>query len=84
MAECKISKNCPLYQNQTNSQTAAVSTWLKNHYCKGNFAICARHTVHEAIGQEYIPSDLFPNERARAAQIVSQADRSKGALRRGF
>jgi hypothetical protein len=84
MAECKIAKSCPLYRSETNSQGAAVSNWLKNHYCRGNYAMCARHTVHEAIGQEFIPADMYPNEQARAIQIVSQADRFKGAHRRGF
>ncbi len=84
MAECKIAKNCPLYRSQANSQNAAVSNWLKNQYCRGNFAMCARHTVHEAMGLEFIPADLFPNERARAHEIVSQADRFRGAHRRGF
>jgi len=84
MAECRIAKSCPLYRSQANNQPAAVSNWLKTHYCRGNFAMCARHTIHEAIGQEFIPADLFPNEQARAYQIVSQANRVSGAHRKGF
>lgn len=82
MAECLIAKNCPFYKNGTNSQMTAVSNWLKSHYCRGNFAMCARHTVHEAMGQEYIPADLYPNEQVRAYQIVSQANRYKGGIRK--
>ncbi len=82
MAECKIAKNCPLYCSQTNSQTAAISKWLQSQYCRGNYAMCARHTVHEAMGLEFIPADLFPNELIRAHQIVSQADRFRGGHRK--
>ncbi len=84
MAECRIAKSCPLYHSQANSQASAVSNWLKTHYCRGNFALCARHTIHEAIGQEYVPADLFPNEQARAQQIVAQADRYRGGRRKVF
>ncbi len=84
MTECRIAKSCPLYHSQANNQASAVSNWLKSHYCRGNFALCARHTIHEAIGQEYVPADLFPNEQARAQQIVSQADRFKGGRRKVF
>ncbi len=80
MAECRIAKNCPLYCSQAN----AVSNWLKIHYCRGNFAMCARHTIHEAMGQEYVPADLFPNEQVRAHQIVAQADRFRGGHRKAF
>ncbi len=81
MAECRIAKNCPLYRSQPNNQANAVSNWLRTHYCQGNFSMCARHTIHEAMGQEYVPADLFPNEQARANQIVSQANRFKGGHR---
>lgn len=82
MIECQIARSCPLYRGQKDSQTAAVSNWLKTQYCRGNFAMCARHTVHEAMGQEYIPADLFPNELIRANQILSQANRYKGSVRK--
>ncbi len=80
MAECQIAKNCPLYRSDATSQS--VSRWLKSHYCRGNFVLCARHTVHEAMGQEYVPADLFPNEQIRAHEIVSQADRFRGGHRK--
>ncbi len=81
MTECQIARSCPLYRGQKDSQTAAVSNWLKTQYCRGNFALCARHAIHEAMGQEYVPADLFPNEQVRANQIVSQANRFKGGHR---
>lgn len=82
MIECQIAKSCPFYKKSANSQQAAVSQWLKSQYCRGNFAMCARHTIHEAMGLEYVPADLFPNEVMRANQIVSQANRYKGSVRK--
>jgi hypothetical protein len=82
MVECRIAKSCPFYTDQRGSQPANVRDWLRVHYCRGNFSMCARHTIHEAIGQEYIPTDLFPNELIRAHQILSQANRYRGGVRK--
>ena len=82
MAECKIAKSCPFYTGKDASQPAAVTNWLRTHYCRGNFAMCARHTVHEVMGMEYIPADLFPNEQVRAHEIVSSANRFRGGIRK--
>jgi hypothetical protein len=82
MAECRIAKSCPFYTGQAIDSTAAISKWLRDHYCQGNSAICARHTIHEAIGQEFVPADLYPNEQVRAFQILSQANRHRGWSRK--
>ena len=87
MTECQIAKSCPFYTGKaqaqpTSSGFAAVSKWLRSNYCKGNFSMCARNTVVEAMGQEYLPADLFPNEQARAVQLISQANRLRGGIRK--
>lgn len=80
MVECQIAKQCPYYTARDGQQ--AISAWLRSQYCRGNFAQCARHTVHEVMGQEYVPADLFPNEQARAHQILSRANLYRGGVRR--
>lgn len=76
MVVCKAAASCPFFSGK-----APVSEWLRYQYCHGNFAQCARHTVHESLGSEFVPADLFPNEQVRAHQILSRANLSRGSIR---
>jgi hypothetical protein len=82
MSECRIAKTCPFYNNQANKQAKSLSEWLRYQYCRGNYAMCARHTLHEAMGQDLVPADLYPNEQLRAQQILWRANLQRGGIRR--
>ena len=84
MADCKIAPNCPYYNGQATRQAPNVSSWLRYQYCHGNFSLCARHAVHEALGQEHVPADLFPSEQVRVQQILGNAYYQRGGLRKAF
>lgn len=80
MVECRIAKKCPFFKAEDGQQ--AISAWLRLQYCRGSFALCARHTVHEAMGQEFVPADLFPNEQVRAQKILSRENLYRGGVRK--
>jgi hypothetical protein len=43
---------------------------FKTIYCKGEFGNCARMIIVKALGREKVPADLFPNQAAKALDIV--------------
>ena len=82
MAECHFAESCPFYQGGASVPSKTVSAWLRYQYCRGNFVMCARYTVHEALGQGDVPADLLPNEVISAQQILSRANLRRGFLRK--
>ena len=61
MADCECLDTCPFF----NDNMAAMPTMadiVKSRYCHDEHAACARYRVFKAIGREYVPADLFPNQ----------------------
>ena len=69
--DCPNLKHCPFF-NDHLSGMPAVSGYLKNQFCKASYKACARYLIFEALGSEYVPGDLFPNEPQRAQEIISK------------
>lgn len=69
MAECECLPTCPFF-NDRMADKPATAQILKNQYCLGDNADCARYRVKVAAGSKNVPSDLLP----------SQTDRVKGIL----
>lgn len=63
---CELIKKCPFF-NTLDSQAVKV---LKEIYCIGNPAICARWQVAKAVGRENVPLDLTPNHDYRVQGII--------------
>jgi hypothetical protein len=70
MAECEFSSTCLFFGNGL-ADMPMVSARLKERYCQGNHARCARYVVRKSLGPEGVPADLFPNEYERARRMLS-------------
>ena len=68
--DCDCIAICPFF-NDRMSEMPTMAEMMKRHYCKGDFSSCARHMVKEKCGKERVPSDLIPNQRDRAQQILA-------------
>jgi hypothetical protein len=44
---------------------------FKKKYCLGDNTDCARHMVMKNLGKPNVPSDLFPNQKNVAEQLVA-------------
>jgi hypothetical protein len=51
----------------------AVAELLKAQFCRGAFVDCARFRVATRLGGPAVPKDLFPNDAARAQEILAAA-----------
>jgi hypothetical protein len=67
MAECPIITKCPFF-NDKMANMPATTQLFKRKYCLGQGKSnenCARWIVAKKLGEEYVPSDLFPNQLER-------------------
>lgn len=44
----------------------------KEQFCWGRFEDCARRKVAIALSPERVPSNLYPNEAARAEKLIAE------------
>lgn len=69
MADCELTPACPFF-NDKMANMPSTASMMKRKYCQGNFAICARFIVFEALGRQGVPPDLSPNETDKARQLA--------------
>ena len=70
MADCALIETC-IFFNDKMADMPGMANLYKQRYCREDSASCARYTVFEALGRENVPTDLFPNDLARANGIVA-------------
>lgn len=71
MAECESLSGCPFF-NDLMQDMPATAEIFKSRYCRGDKINCARYMVRMEVGKEHVPSDLYPNQAGRAAEIISR------------
>ncbi len=71
MAECESLSECPFFGDQMQDMPATAEIY-KARYCRGEKDKCARYMVKTELGGGHVPSDLFPNQAERAADIISR------------
>jgi hypothetical protein len=67
--DCEIIETCIFFNDKMQDMPAMADIFKKN-YCRGDNTECARYVVYAAIGRENVPQDLFPNQHARAKEIL--------------
>lgn len=70
--ECECLSTCPFFHDRMRRMPTTTMV-LKQRYCEGDWASCARCMVVKALGRDSVPSDLYPDQQRRAAELISQA-----------
>ena len=70
MADCECLVKCPFFHNSMAKMPAAAEL-TKRRLCRSDFTQCARYQVFSVRGRSGVPSDLYPDDRARAEEILS-------------
>lgn len=70
MSECSLTKGCIFFNDKMEAKPGLTSMY-KNKYCKGNYEDCARYMVATTIGRGEVPSNMFPNMKEKAEEIIS-------------
>jgi hypothetical protein len=71
---CEFAQTCPWHW-KPHWYSHRLETEFEDAYCYGGSCECAIRMVAAALGLGAVPDDMFPGERARAADIVGQAQR---------
>lgn len=71
MGECELIGGCAFFGKEDRAHK--VTELLRSQYCQGDPSACARHMIAMAVGQEHVPTDLYPNEIHSAHQIIDEA-----------
>ena len=72
MQECELIDSCPFYNGQLEGDEEQINL-LKEKYCLGTYFNCARFMVFTALGRENMPDKLFPHQKDRAYEAISQS-----------
>jgi hypothetical protein len=61
MAQCDLIDSC-LFFNSLLKDMPCTAEYLVNKYCKGDFTACTLYKYAKAIGKDYVPKYLYPND----------------------
>ena len=71
MTECALLETC-IFFNDKMSVMPSMANMYKQRYCKGDMMQCARYQVFKEAGRENVPTDLYPNDSDRVADILEK------------
>ncbi len=66
MDKCEFLGTCAFYKNNSGSD-------LIESYCNSAPLRCARYMIVQSLGEEKVPDDLKPDEKATAYAILAEA-----------
>lgn len=72
LADCANLPKCPFFYDKMQNMPSMADMYKEN-YCRGDNSHCARFIVMSRLGAGAVPSDLFPNQVARADQLLDAA-----------
>ncbi len=72
MADCPNLVRCPFFSGKMEDMPT-ISVYLMRKFCRNDYTSCARFMIFNALGKEWVPKDLFPNEPKRAYAILTEA-----------
>ncbi len=70
MEPCEYTAVCPFYAGSLSGRPDVDE--MKQNYCMSNNLRCARFVIYEALGADGVPADLYPDEKTRAYQVISE------------
>ena len=63
---------CVFFRDEMGDKPGIVIESFKLRFCKGTYANCARWQVSSALGSNFVPRDLYPNQEERVADILKK------------
>jgi len=72
MAGCERLGKCPIV-NDTAAGSTADFEKIKKAYCYEHSSQCARYMVLTAVGGDFVPNDLLPEQVEEAKEIIEEA-----------
>jgi len=73
MADCECLSGCPFF-NDKMANMPAMKEMFKRNYCMSDYTNCARYMIFKDLGKQAVPSNLFPNQKEKALEILKNAN----------
>ncbi|MGE4529132.1 MAG: hypothetical protein AB7D00_12260 [Rhodospirillaceae bacterium] len=70
MPDCPCLPKCPFF-NDRMAGMPTMANQLKDKFCKGDNAECARFMVFSQFGSERVPPTLFPSQVDQAKRLIA-------------
>jgi hypothetical protein len=70
--ECENLAACPFF-NDKMSEMPVTAAILKRRLCKTDNSKCARYLVAQAVGKNFVPSNLYPHRLELVEEIIAKA-----------
>ena len=67
---CPCFDGCPFVNERKKTAIKFYDDHVMNFYCKNNYTLCARYSVFIKFGRPAVPSNLLPEQKERAQQII--------------
>ncbi len=69
MFECDMRSSCSFF-NAARQGPSGIAGQLRDTYCAGNYAACARLLVYRSRGRYKVPDYLSPDDIQEACKIL--------------
>ncbi len=73
MAACGFRDRCNMFEGGRLSGFSGIALLFEARYCSGDPAKCVRNKLAEVRGFDSVPSDMYPNDVARARGLMDVA-----------
>lgn len=70
--DCECLPDCPFFNDRMKNMPTMAEV-LKQRFCHDDWESCARCMIFTSLGRVAVPADLFPDETARAHEILRSA-----------
>ncbi len=70
MPDCPCLPRCPFF-NDRMAGMPTMAHQLKEKFCQGDNAACARFMVFSSLGPGTVPITLFPTQTEQAKQLIA-------------
>ncbi|MDH4139766.1 MAG: hypothetical protein OEV43_04270 [Coriobacteriia bacterium] len=73
MAACAYRHTCRFFSKGRLDGFSGIAGLFEARYCGSDYTSCMRYQIAEARGFDSVPSDMYPNDVARARNLRSTA-----------
>jgi len=73
METCLYWLSCALFDEFQDRRPSFLDS-IKDEYCAGNYAHCARYMIHRTHGPRKVPKSLLPNDIIVAKKILADLE----------
>ncbi len=68
---CPFLSGCPFFNENMRAYPVGAEV-MKDQFCRGDYARCARYLIATKLGRDKMPSMMFPDQIDRAKKLLHE------------